>query len=60
MKNSSSMCRSRTEGDVYARYMCRVQELRESIAIVRQALDGMPEGPIKADAPKWCSPTARR
>jgi NADH-quinone oxidoreductase subunit D len=40
-----------SEGDVYARYMVRVQELRESIGIVRQALDGMPEGPIKADAP---------
>jgi NADH-quinone oxidoreductase subunit D len=39
------------DGDVFARYMCRVQELRESIGIVRQALDGMPEGPIKADAP---------
>jgi NADH-quinone oxidoreductase subunit D len=39
------------EGDVFARYMCRVQELRESIVIVRQALDGMPEGPTKADAP---------
>jgi NADH-quinone oxidoreductase subunit D len=39
------------EGDVFARYMCRVQELRESTVIVRQALDGMPEGPIKADAP---------
>jgi NADH-quinone oxidoreductase subunit D len=39
------------DGDVFARYMCRVQELRESVAIVRQALDGMPEGPIKADAP---------
>jgi NADH-quinone oxidoreductase subunit D len=39
------------EGDVFARYMCRVQELRESTAIVRQALDGMPEGPTKADAP---------
>jgi len=39
------------EGDVFARYMCRVQELRESIGIVRQGLDGMPEGPIKADAP---------
>jgi NADH-quinone oxidoreductase subunit D len=38
-------------GDVFARYMCRVQELRESVGIVRQALDGMPEGPIKADAP---------
>jgi len=39
------------EGDVFARYMCRVRELRESNKIVRQALDGMPEGPIKADAP---------
>ncbi len=39
------------EGDVFARYICRVQELRESVEIVRQALDGMPEGPIKADAP---------
>ena len=39
------------EGDVFARYMCRVQELRESVGIVRQALDGMPEGPVKADAP---------
>ena len=39
------------DGDVFARYICRVQELRESIGIVRQALDGMPEGPIKADAP---------
>ncbi len=39
------------EGDVFSRYMCRVRELRESNEIVRQALDGMPEGPIKADAP---------
>jgi NADH-quinone oxidoreductase subunit D len=39
------------EGDVFSRYMCRVAELRESIGIVRQALEGMPQGPIKADAP---------
>jgi NADH-quinone oxidoreductase subunit D len=39
------------EGDVFARYMCRVRELRESNEIVKQALEGMPEGPIKADAP---------
>jgi NADH-quinone oxidoreductase subunit D len=44
------------DGDVFARYMCRVQELRESIKIVQQALDGMPEGPIKADAPKVVLP----
>jgi NADH-quinone oxidoreductase subunit D len=45
-----------TEGDVFARYICRVQELRESIGIVQQALAGMPEGPIKADAPKIVLP----
>lgn len=45
------------EGDVFARYMCRVQELRESNAIVRQALDGMPEGSTKADAPKVVLPS---
>src|ERR1700741_3950999 len=44
------------DGDVFARYMCRVQELRESNEIVKQALDGMPEGPIKADAPKVVLP----
>jgi NADH-quinone oxidoreductase subunit D len=41
----------RQEGDVFARYLCRVAELRESNKIVAQALDGMPEGPIKANAP---------
>jgi NADH-quinone oxidoreductase subunit D len=45
-----------TNGDVFDRYLCRVQELRESIGMVRQALDGMPEGPIKADAPKVVLP----
>ena len=44
------------DGDVFARYICRVQEMRESIAIVHQALNGMPEGPIKADAPKVVLP----
>ena len=46
----------RTEGDVFARYLCRVQELRESIGMVKQALAGMPEGPIKADATKVVLP----
>jgi len=44
------------EGDVFSRYLCRVQEMWESIAIVRQALDGLPQGPIKADAPKVVLP----
>jgi NADH-quinone oxidoreductase subunit D len=44
------------EGDVFDRYMCRVQELRESIGIVQQALEGMPSGPSKANAPKVVLP----
>jgi NADH-quinone oxidoreductase subunit D len=39
------------DGDVFARYVVRVQELRESQKIVKQALEGIPEGAVKADAP---------
>jgi NADH-quinone oxidoreductase subunit D len=39
------------DGDVWARYVVRLREMRESVKICQQALDGMPEGPIKADAP---------
>jgi NADH-quinone oxidoreductase subunit D len=38
-------------GDVWARYLVRLIEMRESVKICQQALDGMPEGEIKADAP---------
>jgi NADH-quinone oxidoreductase subunit D len=42
---------TRTESDVFARYQVRMAEMRESVKIVKQALDGMPEGPWQADAP---------
>jgi NADH-quinone oxidoreductase subunit D len=45
-----------TDGDVWARYICRVQELRESQKICKQALEGMPTGSIKAEAPKVVLP----
>ena len=45
-----------SDGDVYARYLVRVAELRESQKIVAQALAGIPEGPAKADAPKVVLP----
>jgi NADH-quinone oxidoreductase subunit D len=44
------------DGDVWARYVLRVQEMRESIGMVQQALAGMPEGPVKAEAPKVVLP----
>jgi NADH-quinone oxidoreductase subunit D len=42
--------------DVWARYVIRLEEMRESVKICQQALDGMPEGPIKADSPKVVLP----
>jgi NADH-quinone oxidoreductase subunit D len=42
--------------DVWARYVVRMQEMRESVKICLQALDGMPEGRIVADAPKIILP----
>ena len=36
-------------GDCYDRAVVRIQEIRESLKIVRQCLDNMPEGPYKSD-----------
>ena len=47
---------TRTENDVYARYEVRMEEMRQSLRIVRQALDGMPVGPWQADAPQVLLP----
>ena len=35
----------RTEGDTYARYMARIEEMRESMNIIDQLIDNIPEGP---------------
>ncbi len=39
-------------GDVYDRYLCRIREMRQSVRIINQALDGMPEGELKGKVPK--------
>jgi NADH-quinone oxidoreductase subunit D len=43
---------TRTDSDCFGRYMIRVAEMRQSLKIVRQAMDKITdEGPIKTDAP---------
>jgi NADH-quinone oxidoreductase subunit D len=43
-------------GDVYDRYLCRMQEMRESMKIIRQALDRLPDGPVNIDDRKIVPP----
>jgi len=46
------------EGDCFARYRVRVDEIRESLKIVEQALGMLPEGDILAKVPKTIRPAA--
>ena len=40
-----------TEGDAYSRYLCRFEEMRQSLRIIQQAIDNLPDGPYAADLP---------
>ncbi|MDD5435238.1 MAG: NADH dehydrogenase (quinone) subunit D [Nitrospira sp.] len=44
-------------GDCFDRYMCRVEEMRQSARIVEQALDQLPNGPVNADIPEFVAPS---
>ncbi len=44
------------EGDCFARYLVRMGELRQAVAIVRQCIDGLPEGEYTAKVPKVLRP----
>lgn len=43
-------------GDVYDRYLCRIREFTESMKIIRQALDSLPEGPFRSENRKFVPP----
>ena len=45
-----------TVGDGYDRYRVRLQEMRESVRIIEQAIDGLPEGPWISDDRKYVLP----
>jgi NADH-quinone oxidoreductase subunit D len=46
----------RSEGDTFARYIVRIEEMRESLKIVEQALNKLPLGPVRSDNRKFVPP----
>jgi NADH-quinone oxidoreductase subunit D len=47
-----------TFGDCYDRYRQRVAEMRQSLRIIKQAMEQMPPGPVKAEVPLLVRPPA--
>ena len=47
---------TRPEGDTFARYIVRIEEFRESLKIIEQALNKLPMGPINSDNRKFVPP----
>jgi len=47
---------TQTTGDVYGRYKVRVEEMRQSLRIVQQAMDKLPKGPVLSDNRKFVPP----
>ncbi len=45
-----------TQGDTYDRFMVRQEEIRQSLRIIRQAYENLPEGPYHADVPAYYLP----
>jgi NADH-quinone oxidoreductase subunit D len=49
-----------SEGDIYDRYLVRLEEMRQSVRILEQVMDDMPEGPVNVDDPKIFLPPKKK
>ena len=47
---------TQTGGDIYDRYLVRVEEMRQSLRIIQQALDKLPDGPVRSNNRKYVPP----
>jgi NADH-quinone oxidoreductase subunit D len=47
---------TQTTGDIYGRYLVRVEEMRQSVRIIEQALDKLPYGPVRDNNHKYIPP----
>ncbi len=47
------------KGDTCDRYMVRMEEMRQSLRIIDQALDQLPEGPVNLDDPRYILPAKK-
>lgn len=48
------------EGDAYSRFICRFEEIRQSLKIIEQAIDNLPDGPYIADLPEIVLPEKQK
>jgi NADH-quinone oxidoreductase subunit D len=48
------------QGDTYSRYLVRMQEMLQANRIIRQALEKLPDGPVKVDDPRVSLPAKER
>ena len=47
---------TQTAGDVYSRYLVRIEEMRQSVKIIEQAIDKLPYGPVRSNDRKYMTP----
>ena len=45
-------------GDTYDRYLVRIEEFHQAVRIIRQATEGLPEGPVVGKVPRLIKPPA--